>query len=88
MEKDIKEFVKYLTEVSDNHGIKQEDRLDAFCDFIISLFSFVPASVAAAEETAQEMIRRTGVRWSTAYKEPALIAVVQQTLCDAWRSGT
>lgn len=43
---------------------------------------------AAAEETAQEMIRRTGVRWSTAYKEPALIAVVQQTLCDAWRSGT
>ena len=39
MEKDIKEFVKYLTEVSDNHGIKQEERLDAFCDFIISLFS-------------------------------------------------
>ena len=39
MTKDIKQFVKYLTEVSDNHGIKQEDRLDAFCDFIISLFS-------------------------------------------------
>ena len=39
MEKDIKQFVKYLSEVSDNHGIKQEDRLDAFCDFIISLFS-------------------------------------------------
>lgn len=39
MEKDIKEFAKYLTEVSDNHGIKQEERLDAFCDFIISLFS-------------------------------------------------
>ena len=39
MEKDIKDFVKYLTEVSDNHGIKQEERLDAFCDFIISLFS-------------------------------------------------
>ena len=39
MEKDIKEFVKYLTEVSGNHGIKQEERLDAFCDFIISLFS-------------------------------------------------
>ena len=39
MEKDIKQFVKYLTEVSDNHGIKQEDRLDAFCDFIIRLFS-------------------------------------------------
>lgn len=39
MTKDIKEFVKYLTEVSDNHGVKQEDRLDAFCDFIISLFS-------------------------------------------------
>ena len=39
MEKDIKEFVKYLNEVSDNHGIKQEERLDAFCDFIISLFS-------------------------------------------------
>lgn len=39
MAKDIKEFVKYLTEVSDNHGIKQEERLDAFCDFIISLFS-------------------------------------------------
>ena len=39
MEKDIKEFVKYLNEVSDNHGIKQEERLDAFCDFIISMFS-------------------------------------------------
>ena len=39
MKTDIKEFVKYLNEVSDNHGIKQEERLDAFCDFIISLFS-------------------------------------------------
>ena len=39
MAKDIKEFVKYLSEVSDNHGIKQEERLDAFCDFIINLFS-------------------------------------------------
>ena len=39
MKTEIKEFVKYLTEVSDNHGIKQEERLDAFCDFIISLFS-------------------------------------------------
>lgn len=39
MKTDIKEFVKYLTEVSDNHGIKQEERLDAFCNFIISLFS-------------------------------------------------
>lgn len=39
MKTDIKEFVKYLNEVSDNHGIKQEERLDAFCDFIINLFS-------------------------------------------------
>ena len=39
MTKDIKDFVKYLNEVSDNHCIKQEERLDAFCDFIISLFS-------------------------------------------------
>lgn len=39
MEPNIKDFVKYLTEVSDNHGIKQEERLDAFCDFIIRLFS-------------------------------------------------
>ena len=39
MAKYIKEFVKYLIEVSDNHGIKQEERLDAFCDFIINLFS-------------------------------------------------
>lgn len=39
MKTNIKDFVKYLTEVSDNHGIKQEERLDAFCDFIISLFS-------------------------------------------------
>lgn len=39
MKTDIKQFVKYLTEVSDNHVIKQEERLDAFCDFIISLFS-------------------------------------------------
>ena len=39
MKTSIKEFVKYLTEVSDNHGIKHEERLDAFCDFIIRLFS-------------------------------------------------
>lgn len=39
MKTDIKDFVKYLTEVSDNHGIKQEERLDAFCDFIIRMFS-------------------------------------------------
>lgn len=39
MKTNIKDFVKYLTEVSDNHGIKQEERLDAFCDFIIRLFS-------------------------------------------------
>ena len=39
MKTGIKDFVKYLTEVSDNHGIKQEERLDAFCDFIINLFS-------------------------------------------------
>lgn len=39
METNIKDFVKYLTEVSDNHGVKQEERLDAFCDFIIILFS-------------------------------------------------
>ena len=39
MKTDIKDFVKYLTEVSDNHGVKQEERLDAFCDFIIRLFS-------------------------------------------------
>ena len=39
METNIKDFVKRLNEVSDNHGIKQEERLDAFCDFIISLFS-------------------------------------------------
>lgn len=39
MKTDIKDFVKYLTEVSDNHGIKHEEQLEAFCDFIISLFS-------------------------------------------------
>ena len=39
MKTDIKDFVKYLNEVSDNHSVKQEDRLDAFCDFIIRLFS-------------------------------------------------
>ena len=39
MKTDIKEFVKYLNEVSDNHSIKQEERLDSFCDFIIRLFS-------------------------------------------------
>ena len=39
MAKDILQFVKYLNEVSDNHGVKQEDRLDAFCNFIIRLFS-------------------------------------------------
>ena len=37
-----------------------------------------------AEAVAQEMIARTGVRWSTAYKQPALTAVVVQTLHDAW----
>lgn len=35
----IKEFVKHLNVVSDAHGVKQEERLEKFCDFIISLFS-------------------------------------------------
>ena len=39
MAKDIKEFVKYLSEVSDNHGIKHEERLDALCEFIIRILS-------------------------------------------------
>ena len=34
---------------------------------------------AAGTEVADEMIRRTGVRWSTEYKQPAVSAVV----CDA-----
>ena len=36
---DIKEFIKHLNTVSDAHGVKQEERLEKFCDFIISLFS-------------------------------------------------
>ena len=39
MEKDITKFAKYLKEVSDNHGVKHEEQLEAFCDFIVSLFS-------------------------------------------------
>lgn len=39
MKTDIKEFVKYLTEVSDNHGVKHEEQLESLCDFIINLFS-------------------------------------------------
>ena len=34
---------------------------------------------AAGVEVSDEMIRRTGVRWSTEYKQPAVSAVV----CDA-----
>ena len=41
MKTDIKDFIKHLNEVSDNHDVKQEERLYAFCDFIISLFSTV-----------------------------------------------
>lgn len=39
MKTGIKEFVKYLKEVSDNHGVKHEEQLEALCDFIINLFS-------------------------------------------------
>lgn len=39
MEKDITNFAKYLKEVSDNHGVKHEEQLEALCDFIINLFS-------------------------------------------------
>lgn len=39
----------------------------------------------AGEETAEEMVRRSGVRWSTAYKKPALAAVVSEALEKAWR---
>ena len=39
MKTDIKDFIKHLNEVSDNHDVKQEERLYAFCDFIISMFS-------------------------------------------------
>ena len=39
MKTSIQDFIKHLSKVSDNHSVKQEERLDAFCDFIISLFS-------------------------------------------------
>lgn len=32
---------------------------------------------------SEEMIRRTGVRWSTEYKQPVLEALVERTLCQA-----
>ena len=39
MKTNIQDFIKHLSKVSDNHIVKQEERLDAFCDFITSLFS-------------------------------------------------
>ncbi|MGE5594280.1 MAG: FAD binding domain-containing protein [Betaproteobacteria bacterium] len=38
---------------------------------------------AAAREVAQEMVRRTGVRWSTDYKKPALEAVARRAIWQA-----
>ncbi len=37
----------------------------------------------AGAEVAEEMIRRTGVRWSTEYKKPAVAAVVYDALAGA-----
>jgi CO/xanthine dehydrogenase FAD-binding subunit len=38
---------------------------------------------AAAREAAEEMVRRTGVRWSTEYKEPAFEAITRRALWKA-----
>ncbi len=38
---------------------------------------------AAAREVAEEMVRRTGVRWSTDYKKPALEAIARRAI---WRA--
>jgi len=38
---------------------------------------------AAAREVAQEMVRKTGVRWSTDYKRPALEALARRAIWQA-----
>ena len=35
----MKDFIKKLDMVSDNHNVPKEMRLEKFCDFIIKLFS-------------------------------------------------
>lgn len=81
------------------NGVIAEARIAPGCVFSVPdrvrsaealLIGKQPSAVCfaeAAQEVAQEMIRRTGVRWSTAYKEPALTAVVEQTLMNAWESS-
>ena len=76
-------------------GLIQEARISPGCVFrspdrvknaeeillgqIVSKELFAQAGVLAAEE----MIRRTGVRWSTEYKQPVLEALVERALLQA-----
>ena len=40
---------------------------------------------AAGKKVSEEMIRITGRRWSTEYKEPVISVLVKRALMEAWR---
>ena len=40
---------------------------------------------AAGKAVSEEMIRRTGIRWSTEYKQPAVEAIVEDALAECAR---
>jgi len=42
---------------------------------------------AAGKIVSQEMIGRTGVRWSTQYKQPAVEGIVEETLIEATKKA-
>ena len=37
----------------------------------------------AGKAVSEEMIARTGIRWSTEYKKPVIEALIQRALCRA-----
>ncbi|MGE5588982.1 MAG: FAD binding domain-containing protein [Clostridia bacterium] len=58
-------------------------RVSSAEEILVGRFPDEPVVAAAAREAAEEMVRETGVRWSTEYKKPVLEATVRRAVGKA-----
>lgn len=59
------------------------DRVESAEQLLLGKKPSVDLFFEAGKEVSAEMIRRTGIRWSTEYKQPAIEALVQRALLKA-----
>jgi len=59
------------------------DRVECAESMLLGKAPSVELFTACGEAVSDEMVARTGVRWSTAYKKPVIAAMVRRALCRA-----